>query len=109
MTLFVDIHDNSLFKLRYTGTDSVTLRGDNYNGNNNTTTFVFTDGARMSLAELAAEKSFYYFDASLATVTNGDDSLSGSTGDDTLNGGVGNRSEERRVGKECRSRWSPYH
>ena len=24
--------------------------------------------------------------------------------------GIGNtRSEERRVGKECRSRWSPYH
>src|SRR2546425_12380615 len=23
-------------------------------------------------------------------------------------GMVGNRSEERRVGKECRSRWSPY-
>ena len=23
--------------------------------------------------------------------------------------GVGVRSEERRVGKECRSRWSPYH
>ena len=22
---------------------------------------------------------------------------------------VNNRSEERRVGKECRSRWSPYH
>ena len=22
---------------------------------------------------------------------------------------VGTRSEERRVGKECRSRWSPYH
>src|SRR3989449_1991200 len=22
---------------------------------------------------------------------------------------VGSRSEERRVGKECRSRWSPYH
>src|SRR5256885_11254155 len=22
---------------------------------------------------------------------------------------VGDRSEERRVGKECRSRWSPYH
>ena len=21
----------------------------------------------------------------------------------------GSRSEERRVGKECRSRWSPYH
>src|SRR2546422_9593592 len=30
-----------------------------------------------------------------------------------LHGGLfhvaGNRSEERRVGKECRSRWSPYH
>src|ERR1019366_642682 len=24
-------------------------------------------------------------------------------------GGRGFRSEERRVGKECRSRWSPYH
>jgi len=23
--------------------------------------------------------------------------------------GVTGRSEERRVGKECRSRWSPYH
>jgi len=26
-----------------------------------------------------------------------------------LNLHTGNRSEERRVGKECRSRWSPYH
>ena len=24
-------------------------------------------------------------------------------------GAIVNRSEERRVGKECRSRWSPYH
>ena len=24
-------------------------------------------------------------------------------------GGKARRSEERRVGKECRSRWSPYH
>ena len=23
--------------------------------------------------------------------------------------GLSHRSEERRVGKECRSRWSPYH
>src|SRR5258708_21848449 len=28
-------------------------------------------------------------------------------GDDDV--GDGGRSEERRVGKECRSRWSPYH
>src|SRR5476651_2478786 len=26
-----------------------------------------------------------------------------------LNQDPANRSEERRVGKECRSRWSPYH
>src|SRR2546430_8010575 len=26
-----------------------------------------------------------------------------------LQGGEVRRSEERRVGKECRSRWSPYH
>ena len=26
-----------------------------------------------------------------------------------LAGKMGGRSEERRVGKECRSRWSPYH
>ena len=26
-----------------------------------------------------------------------------------LSMGITKRSEERRVGKECRSRWSPYH
>ena len=26
-----------------------------------------------------------------------------------VNHKLGYRSEERRVGKECRSRWSPYH
>ena len=31
----------------------------------------------------------------------------GGSGDDTLV--LVTRSEERRVGKECRSRWSPYH
>ena len=31
------------------------------------------------------------------------------TGDFELDGADGGRSEERRVGKECRSRWSPYH
>ena len=28
---------------------------------------------------------------------------------DTYKNQKGDRSEERRVGKECRSRWSPYH
>src|SRR5258705_8458699 len=30
-------------------------------------------------------------------------------GSDGNEGGYSIRSEERRVGKECRSRWSPYH
>src|SRR5258707_3525814 len=33
--------------------------------------------------------------------------LDGDTGTSALDGSL--RSEERRVGKECRSRWSPYH
>ena len=32
-----------------------------------------------------------------------------STLDDALSRSIIGRSEERRVGKECRSRWSPYH
>ena len=31
------------------------------------------------------------------------------TADDTGDAQDAQRSEERRVGKECRSRWSPYH
>src|SRR2546426_12200755 len=32
-----------------------------------------------------------------------------SEGEAEVAGSEGKRSEERRVGKECRSRWSPYH
>src|ERR1043166_2142659 len=39
----------------------------------------------------------------LAGILAGQDFVSTLTGDESL------RSEERRVGKECRSRWSPYH
>ena len=35
--------------------------------------------------------------------------VSGVVKDDTGEPVIGERSEERRVGKECRSRWSPYH
>src|SRR2546427_12124528 len=33
----------------------------------------------------------------------------GLSQDRTMSAALGTRSEERRVGKECRSRWSPYH
>src|SRR2546422_10838711 len=46
--------------------------------------------------DLAAERIVYlYLDAIYLKVRSG--------------GKVVSRSEERRVGKECRSRWSPYH
>ena len=32
-----------------------------------------------------------------------------NNGNSVTNFRVASRSEERRVGKECRSRWSPYH
>ena len=35
--------------------------------------------------------------------------LRGDINDWYAQGGTAARSEERRVGKECRSRWSPYH
>src|SRR2546426_9730370 len=50
--------------------------------------------------------------ATLTCLDNGGNPLSplpvGCDDWDLLNGN-GSRSEERRVGKECRSRWSPYH
>src|SRR2546423_11743565 len=38
-----------------------------------------------------------------------DDEVESLTLFDPLTGHASQRSEERRVGKECRSRWSPYH
>src|SRR3712207_7040247 len=35
--------------------------------------------------------------------------MKGAAGNQKLGSVNGIRSEERRVGKECRSRWSPYH
>ena len=42
---------------------------------------------------------------STATVSDGEQTISAKA----VVGVDLNRSEERRVGKECRSRWSPYH
>src|SRR2546421_1064 len=36
-------------------------------------------------------------------------SYSGDPNNNAVSTSCGDRSEERRVGKECRSRWSPYH
>src|SRR5256886_15409605 len=51
------------------------------------------DDENTNLMAFWANGSLY--DAAYLSITRGD--------------GGQNRSEERRVGKECRSRWSPYH
>ena len=53
-----------------------------------------------NIATIRAEK-----EAKIAAQNSG----SGSWKDGTYQGSGQGRSEERRVGKECRSRWSPYH
>ena len=44
-----------------------------------------------------------------ARLTKGIDAAIQIVGVDTAESRRDERSEERRVGKECRSRWSPYH
>ena len=48
-----------------------------------------------------------YFTRHGQTVWNVENKICGMTDIELTE--LGHRSEERRVGKECRSRWSPYH
>ena len=43
------------------------------------------------------------------TIIRGDSATGKTTLVDMIRTHMNDRSEERRVGKECRSRWSPYH
>ena len=52
-------------------------------------------------------KSFVFFDLD-GTLLNGHSLVDEST-KKAIQALKAERSEERRVGKECRSRWSPYH
>ena len=54
---------------------------------------------------MAKEK--YYMTTAIA-YTSGKPHI-GNTYEIVLADAIARRSEERRVGKECRSRWSPYH
>src|SRR2546425_8516896 len=53
---------------------------------------------------------FHFFPDALTNCfdVGGQGHMDGNSGSDGV-GDAGTRSEERRVGKECRSRWSPYH
>ena len=55
---------------------------------------------------------YYYLVAGLPELSLEDSKLSYTIADfktEIYDGLSASRSEERRVGKECRSRWSPYH
>src|SRR5256885_5731601 len=61
------------------------------------------------LAGLCGNEAVTYI---VATANDGKTKARGNIGRnifDAVDGEVDFRSEERRVGKECRSRWSPYH
>ena len=80
-------------------------------------------GGAPSYNEIALEKNVHYFqrtldhqgwDTAIATLffANGNDGQATVRYIDPFGRErfkVPERSEERRVGKECRSRWSPYH
>ena len=79
-------------------------------------TIVFTDNAANKVAQLIAEEGNDNLKLRVFISGGGCSGFQyGFTFDekvsegDTLVENVGVRSEERRVGKECRSRWSPYH
>ena len=53
-------------------------------------------------------KKYIFFDLD-GTLTDSAEGITNSVAYVLKHYGISVRSEERRVGKECRSRWSPYH
>src|SRR3712207_9085783 len=68
-------------------------------------------GLAMSVALLIRGGIMFWTEAGVSAllVAGLDPTTSGVSPDRFLEALIGGRSEERRVGKECRSRWSPYH
>ena len=57
-----------------------------------------------------ANVRYYYTDGKWSEMeVTGDEYIKMHMSASCLHYGIELRSEERRVGKECRSRWSPYH
>src|SRR3712207_9426308 len=64
----------------------------------------FSHPLRLSLQSLPATEAFIDGQKALHI-----ELCMGTVGPNLINDLLALRSEERRVGKECRSRWSPYH
>ena len=88
--------------------NSVIIKGSN----SGITVFLDSEMAFEDLLESVSEKfksaSKFFNNANMAISFDGRD-LSAEEEKRILNVISDVRSEERRVGKECRSRWSPYH
>src|SRR2546430_11938260 len=59
------------------------------------------DGSRVAFTRVVVDEKRTGYETSIWTVA--------ATGNEPTLRMTNGRSEERRVGKECRSRWSPYH
>src|ERR1017187_10982976 len=66
---------------------------------------------RTTLSELVYRFSnkYPYYEAASEVASSSSNAFQRWTTGISLISAIPNRSEERRVGKECRSRWSPYH
>src|SRR2546426_5906918 len=69
---------------------------------------IFPHGARRGLSGWAGERMLWSLERKMTAAPSPMMPESQAPGMSRLVA-VGERSEERRVGKECRSRWSPYH
>ena len=77
--------------------------------NEKTAAEILKVGAQIGMSDLVKEAVKWVTDR--ATVEEGGHATGyqGAASATGTNGAASARSEERRVGKECRSRWSPYH
>ena len=90
------IKSNFLFKLllKVTGNDQKIQFGEySFQG----------DTSKLEIVKKLTSGNYYYRKITIPECSSSKEIL------DILNNNVFLRSEERRVGKECRSRWSPYH
>ena len=81
----------------------------------------FFEGGKLKRSQLCGrygcrEENYIYKENALTHIEVKQYDIEGNSGNDLIHifqyqddGALESRSEERRVGKECRSRWSPYH
>ena len=98
-----DRHPTTYFRRTFTVTDAASIVGSTCWIHRDDGAVVFLNGTQIGIDNIQANPGY--------------ETLAGNAGDDgnaeielpPVDPALFVRSEERRVGKECRSRWSPYH